>query len=1526
MKQSGLRGLLVAGASLLLAHGAQAQLSFNGTYSESFNGMGTSGTTAPSGWTAIGVLGGTNTSWASSIPASGAPSAATAGTANATLVVSTGTSGTSNSQAYNMGASGNSDRALGTSPTSGAGTMLQLRLTNNTGDAINSIRVGYDVRRFTNPTNELPGYWLFYSTNNGSTWTEVTALRPSATTVPNSVGVSNFAPALINLASPVAAGAELRLRWVDDNAVETSPDQIIGLDNLSIVVPVPNTLPTVVLTAPTAGTPFDAPASINLTATAADSDGTISKVEFFNGTTKLGEDTTAPYELAWNGVISGAYSLTAVATDNLEGTTTSAAVNVTVTNTDNVGPTVALTAPVHGGTLLTSSTTITASASDSDGVVSKVEFYNGATKLGEDSSSPYSFNWTGLSTGNHTLTAVATDNDGGVTTSSPVNVTVAAPITRTLISKGSAWKYLDNGSDQGTAWKETTFSDAAWASGTGPLGGGDSHIVTTVNIGPSGGRYITTYFRRSFTANAAAAIQGLNMNILRDDGVVVYINGTEVARHNLPAGAINYLTDTPDIVDGANESTYFPATATPFPVLVEGQNTIAVEVHQRDGNSSDLGFDLELIALSLPGTAPAVAITAPAANATFDAPATININADATDSDGTVAKVEFFNGATKLGEDTSAPYAFEWSSVAQGAYSFTARATDNVGLVTTSDAVTVTVNPPSTMPPVVVLTSPVNNAAFIEPAAITLTASASDSDGTVAKVEFYNGATKLGEDTSAPYTLEWSAVPAGSHTLTAKATDNLTAASTSASITISVNPNQAPTIALLSPADAATGLGSGGTVNLTATMGDAEGQPLTVTFYGRPQSAPPGEDFTLMTLPDTQFYSENSGGNRFQLFENQTNWIVSARDTLNIAFVAHMGDMVQNGDSVTAEWQRASQAMSYIENPTTTQRLMGIPWGGAPGNHDGGGSTWNTYFGSNRWLDNGRTYFQGNYNSSNTNNYQFFSAGGMDFIVINLAYNSSTSGNQAVMNWADALLKANPTRRAIVTSHWLVGTSFPPTQAAWGGHGQAVYDNLKDNPNLFLMLCGHIHGEGRRADTFEGRTVNTVLQDYQSRSNGGDSWLRYFTFKPAENKIYAYTYKTNASTFETDADSQFTLDYNMAATAPWTPLGTVSVATGATSASLAWTGLTANTGYEWYAAVTDGVTPVGSAPLTFTTTGNAAPTVALTSPANGATIELPATVSLTANAADLDGGITRVEFYHGTTKLGEDTTAPYAFDWTAPVGTHTVSARAFDLDGTPVDSAAATITVTDPRPIVSIISTDDGASENGADQTLVFAVGRTGPTTAALTVNLTAGGTATSGADYSGLVSPLVIPAGSASATLTITILPDALSEDLESVVLTVAPDSAYQLGTPASVIGSIADRPAHEYYVATIPDPAKRGPADDADGDSVPNAIEYFMGSQPGNGSSGGGMQPQTGGSGAGQELSVSFPRAKNRDISGALQWSANLTHWYNGGESDGVRTVIFTETVVSPPGADPEQVQTSVSHTGGDESTQIFVRLKVQ
>jgi hypothetical protein len=163
------------------------------------------------------------------------------------------------------------------------------------------------------------------------------------------------------------------------------------------------------------------------------------------------------------------------------------------------------------------------------------------------------------------------------------------------------------------------------------------------------------------------------------------------------------------------------------------------------------------------------------------------ITAVASDSDGTVSNVQFYNGTTLLGSDATAPYSFTWANVAGGTYTITAKATDNVGAITTSTAITVVVTTPPNVPPTVSITAPANNASYTAPASITISATATDSDGSISNVQFYNGATLLGTDATAPYSFSWTGVAVGTYTITAKATDNAGASTTSTAITVVVN-------------------------------------------------------------------------------------------------------------------------------------------------------------------------------------------------------------------------------------------------------------------------------------------------------------------------------------------------------------------------------------------------------------------------------------------------------------------------------------------------------------------------------------------------------------------------------------------------------------------------------------------------------------------------------------------------------------------------------------------------------------------
>jgi hypothetical protein len=182
--------------------------------------------------------------------------------------------------------------------------------------------------------------------------------------------------------------------------------------------------PAVTLTQPADGARFAAPATVTLAGSASDADGTVARVEFFNGSTKLGEDATAPYSFTWSGVGAGTYTLTARATDDSGQTTTSAPATINVTA--NTAPSAVITSPADGATFPWKPTfTITATASDPDGRVTQVEFRDGTKVLGQDATSPYSYTYRNVASGSHALTVRATDDAGIVTTSAPVTITVA---------------------------------------------------------------------------------------------------------------------------------------------------------------------------------------------------------------------------------------------------------------------------------------------------------------------------------------------------------------------------------------------------------------------------------------------------------------------------------------------------------------------------------------------------------------------------------------------------------------------------------------------------------------------------------------------------------------------------------------------------------------------------------------------------------------------------------------------------------------------------------------------------------------------------------------------------------------------------------------------------------------------------------------------------------------------------------------------------------------------------------------------
>jgi hypothetical protein len=352
------------------------------------------------------------------------------------------------------------------------------------------------------------------------------------------------------------------------------------------------------------------------------------------------------------------------------------------------------------------------------------------------------------------------------------------------------------------------------------------------------------------------------------------------------------------------------------------------------------------------------------------------------------------------------------------------------------------------------------------------------------------------------------------------------------------------------PSNGATGVPT--SVVLSAKVTDPDGDTMSVSFYGTVAPAA-AQNFTIVVLPDTQLYSESYP----LLFSNQTQWIVDNAASMNILFVTHEGDIVNVVGTLT-QWDNANASLSKLDDH--------VPWGVLPGNHDGAGAgqtftNYNTYFGYSRF--NGESWYGGAYQTNNnTNSYQLFSSGGDNYLIFHLQYNPS----DAILAWANTTIDNYPSRRVIVTTHeYLSGTSRSAI-------GEGIWNKfIKHHADqIFLVLCGHSLGEAQKTDTVNGHNVYQLMANYQGYSNGGNGYLRLLDFRPAEDRIYVRTFSPYLKIYETDANSQFTLTYDMTyASSPPQLIGVATNVPSGGTASVPWNRLMPLTTYEWYAVATD---------------------------------------------------------------------------------------------------------------------------------------------------------------------------------------------------------------------------------------------------------------------------------------------------------------------------------------------------------------------
>ena len=590
-----------------------------------------------------------------------------------------------------------------------------------------------------------------------------------------------------------------------------------------------NAAPSVALTAPVTGTVVSPGGIVALTATAADTDGSIAKVEFYRGTTLIGTIAAAPYSYTDSGAAPGIYSYTAKAYDDNGAVTTSAAVSVRI----DAPPAVAITAPASNTVLAPPGTVVlSATASDTDGTVTKVELYRDTTLLKTYTAAPYAFTDSARPSGTYVYTAKAYDNNGGITTSAPVSVRVntlpgiaiSTPLNGTVLQPPGKVDLVTIATDvDGTPAKVEIYRGTALvATLTGaPFAFTDSGLV------PGNYTYTARVYDNDNGVTASAPVS-IRVNALPTVAITAPAGATVVQ----PPGTVNVIAAAADSdgtvakVEIYRGSTLIATLASPpysfnDSGLAPGTYGYTARAYDNDGAvASSLVVSVVVNAL------PAVAIVAPTAGSILPPPASVALVATAADNDGTIAKVELYRGSTLIATITAPPYSFTDSALTSSTYSYTARAYDNSGGAATSAPIDIRVN----ALPSAAITAPADGGFVEPPGTFTLTAAAADSDGTVNKVELYRGGTLIASFPTAPYSVTERDLPAGTYVYTAKAYDNDGGTGASAAVTMTVSHNLTPSVAISAPVPG-TVVQASTSFTVTASASDSDGSIAKVEFY-----------------------------------------------------------------------------------------------------------------------------------------------------------------------------------------------------------------------------------------------------------------------------------------------------------------------------------------------------------------------------------------------------------------------------------------------------------------------------------------------------------------------------------------------------------------------------------------------------------------------------------------------------------------------------------------------------------------------
>ena len=540
----------------------------------------------------------------------------------------------------------------------------------------------------------------------------------------------------------------------------------------------PDTEITVNVTNPSEGDKPVQGSDIVIEADASVNVGSIKKVAFYSGNDKLGEDSSAPYSYNWTGASLGNHSISVKAIADSGEEKSSSSINIQVVEKDdptNQLPVVDIVDPLDGASFVAGEVVIvTAVASDADGKVVKVEFMVEEVKVGEDVTNTFQLEIPDLAPGTYKIRVKAIDDQDGSTLSEVITITIVEPDTK-------------------------------------------ENVPPTVTL--------------NTPIDGETKVEGQTIRIRAEasdsDGEVVkveFYNGTTLLGEDSNS-PFRYFWEDPPI--GTHDITVV-AVDDDGAKTTSSVSTVTVEPEVGDPGSGT-------------NELPVVNIVNPIDGASFVAGEVVIVTAVASDADGKVVKVEFMVEEVKVGEDVTNTFQLEIPDLAPGTYKIRVKAIDDQDGSTLSEVITITIVEPDTkenVPPTVTLNTPIDGETKVEGQTIRIRAEASDSDGEVVKVEFYNGTTLLGEDSNSPFRYFWEDPPIGTHDITVVAVDDDGAKTTSSVSTVTVEPevedpgsgtNELPVVNIVNPLDGSSFV-VGEVVPVTAVASDADGTIAKVVF------------------------------------------------------------------------------------------------------------------------------------------------------------------------------------------------------------------------------------------------------------------------------------------------------------------------------------------------------------------------------------------------------------------------------------------------------------------------------------------------------------------------------------------------------------------------------------------------------------------------------------------------------------------------------------------------------------------------